>query len=101
MTALGFRNRFIGCETQTLMTVLAPPVRVRGQPIVRIDDMARRTTARPIIAWMIVRSKKSEQGVVQPRFLQTEKNGISAIDRSESTFRQAAIRMAIWFVASR
>ena len=54
MTALGFRDRFVGGETEALMSVLAPPAGIRRRAIVRINNVAGRTTARAIIAGMIV-----------------------------------------------
>src|SRR5438270_11612253 len=48
---------------------------------------------------MIVRSEKSEEGVVQPCFLQSEKNGIGAVQCSETAFGKAAVGFAIRFRA--
>ena len=98
MAALVFRNRLVGGETQTLVAVFAPPAGIRRRTIVRINDVAGRATARAIIARMIVRSQKSEQRIVQPRFLQTEENRIGAIERAESALGQAARRFAGRFV---
>src|SRR3954468_127757 len=84
VTALGFRNRFVGGETQTLMTELTPPTGIGRGTIVRVNDVTRRATARPIIARMIVRSKKSEKRIVQSCFLETEKNWIGAIECAEA-----------------
>src|SRR5947207_12334754 len=79
MPALGFRNRFIRRETQTLMSKFAPPAGICRRTIVRVNNVTGRATARSIIAGMIVRSEESEKRIVQSRFLQTEKNGIGAI----------------------
>ena len=54
-----FRDRFVGGETETLMSVSAPPAGISGRTIVRVNDMAGRATACSIIARVIVRSKKS------------------------------------------
>ena len=54
-----FRDRFVGGETETLMSVSAPPAGISGRTIVRVNDMAGRATACLIIARVIVRSKKS------------------------------------------
>ena len=89
MAALVFRDRFVGGETETLMSVFAPPAGVRRRTIVRVNDVTGRATARAIIARMIVRSEKSEQRIVQPRFLQTEKHRIGAIQRAEAALGQA------------
>src|SRR5216110_3412292 len=74
MAALGFRNRFVSGETQTLMSKLVPPAGIRWRTIIGVNNVARRATARSIIARMIVRPEKSEEGVVQPCFLQSQKN---------------------------
>src|SRR5437764_5288427 len=101
MAAFGFRNRFVGRETQTLMTEFAPPTRICRRTIVRVNDVAGGATARSIIAGMIVRSQKSEKRIVQSRFLQAEKNWIRAIQCSESAFRKSAIWFAVRFFAGR
>ena len=72
MSALVFRDRFVGGEAETLVAILAPPAGVRRRTIVGINDVAGRAAARSIIARMIVRAQKSEQRIVQPRFLQAE-----------------------------
>src|ERR1041384_7685392 len=95
MTALAFRNRFVACETQTLMTELAPPTGIRRRTIVRINNVTRGATTRSIITRMIVRSKKSEKRIVQSRFLQTEKNRIGAIQRAETTLGKTAIGVTV------
>src|SRR5438445_13152851 len=48
---------------------------------------------------MIVRSEKSEEGVVQPCFLQSQKNRIGAVQCSETAFGKAAVGFAIRFRA--
>src|SRR5438552_12207699 len=63
MAALGFGNGRISSETQTLMTVLAPPAGVCGRSIIRVHHMAGRAAARPIVAWVIVRAHEAEKRV--------------------------------------
>src|SRR6516225_2140094 len=99
MTALGFWNRLVGGETQTLMAELAPTAGIGRRTIIRVNDVARGASARSIIPGMIVRSEKSEERIVQSRFLQTEKNGIGAVQCSETALRKSSIGMAIWFLA--
>src|SRR5205085_192946 len=101
MTALGFRNRFVGGETQTLMTELAPPTGIRRRTIVCVNNVTGRATTRSIIAGMIVRTKKSKKRIVQSCFLQTKKNWIGAIQRTETALGKPAIGMAIRFFAVR
>src|SRR5438128_8779389 len=48
MAAFGFRNRFVGSETQTLMTELAPPTGIRRRTIVCVNNVTRRATTRAI-----------------------------------------------------
>src|SRR5712692_867925 len=48
---------------------------------------------------MIVRSKKSEQRIVQSRFLQTEKNWIGAIEGAETALGEPIARSSVWFGA--
>src|SRR5438034_2658595 len=52
MSALGFRNRFVSGETQTLMSKLVPPAGIRWRTIVGVNNVAGRATARSIIARM-------------------------------------------------
>src|SRR5947209_6566788 len=101
MTALGFWNRFVSGETQALMTEFAPPTRICRRTIVRINNVTGRATARSIIARMIVGPKKSEQGIVQSRFLQTKKDRIGAIQRAKAAFGETAIRMTVRFFTVR
>src|SRR5205807_9645428 len=84
MTALGFRNRFVGREAQALMSKLAPPTGIRRRTIVRVNNVTRRAAARAIIAGMIVRSEKSEKRIVQSCVLETKENGIGVILRAEA-----------------
>ena len=95
MAALVFRNGFVGGETETLVSVLAPPAGISRRTIVRVNDVAGRATARAIIARMIVRAQKSEQRIVQSRFLQTEEDRIGAIERAESALGQTIARSAV------
>ena len=99
MSALGFRNRFVSGETQTLMSKLVPPAGIRWRTIVGVNNVAGRATARSIIARMIVRPEKSEEGVVQPCFLQSQKNRIGAVQCSETAFGKTAVGFAIRFRA--
>jgi hypothetical protein len=45
VSALGFWNRFVSREAQTLVSVLAPPTGIGRRSVVGIDDMACRTAA--------------------------------------------------------
>ena len=99
MSLFIFRDRFVGGETETLMSVPAPPAGIGGRTIVCVNDMAGRATACSIIARVIVRSKKSKKRIVQAGFLQTEKHGVGAIERAESAFRQTITRPAVGFLA--
>src|SRR2546423_13964142 len=101
MAALGFRNRFVAGETQTLVAKLAPPTGIGRRPIVRVNNVTGRATARSIIAGMIVRSKESEKRIVQSCFLQTKENWIGAIQRSETALGKSAIGMAVRLFAVR
>ena len=87
MAALRFGDRFVGRETEALVSVLAPPAGVRRRPIVRVNDVAGRAAARSIIAGVIVRAEEPEEWIVQPRFLQAEENRIGAIERAETALR--------------
>ena len=40
MSALGFRNRFVSGETQTLMSKLVPPAGIRWRTIVGVNNVA-------------------------------------------------------------
>src|SRR5207249_12322940 len=40
MSALGFRNRFVSAETQTLMSKLVPPAGIRWRTIVGVNNVA-------------------------------------------------------------
>ena len=84
MPLLIFRDGFVQGETQTLMSVLAPPAGISRRTIVGISDMAGRAPACPIVACMIIRPEESEKRIVQPRLLQTEKHWVSAIEGPES-----------------
>ncbi len=84
MPLLIFRDGFVQGETQTLMSVLAPPAGISRRTIIGVSDMASRSTACSIVACMIIRPKKSEKRIVQPRFLQAEKHRVGAIERPES-----------------
>src|SRR6266480_7287812 len=101
MTALGFRNRFVRGKTQALMSKLVPPAGVRRRTVVRVNNVTRRAAARSIIARMIVRPEKSEERIVESGFLESEKNGIGAIQCSETAFGQTPIGFAIWLLAGR
>ena len=50
---------------------------------------------------MIVRSEKSEQRIVQSRFLQTEENRVGAVERAEAALGQTSQWSSIWFVRRR
>src|SRR5207244_10116764 len=99
MTAFCFWNRFVRGETQTLMAELAPPPVIRRRTVVRVNNVTGRATARSIIARMIVRSEKSEQRIVQSRFLETEKNRIGAVQRAETALGKSAVGFAVRFFA--
>src|SRR5207244_12234054 len=62
-------------------------------------SVAGGATARSTIAPRMVRYEKSEEGVLQPCFLQTQKNGIGAVQCSETAFGKAAVGFAIRFRA--
>src|SRR5882724_10394699 len=99
MSALRFGDRFISGKTETLMPVFAPPSGIRRRAIVRINHVASRATARAIITRVIVGSEKSQERIVQPGFLQTEKDWIGAIERAKTALRQTAIGFAVRFGA--
>jgi len=52
---------------------------MRRIAIVRVDYMAGRTARRTKVTRMIIGAKKIQRRIHQPGFLQSEKNGISAI----------------------
>ena len=94
VAALVLRNGFVRGETESLVPVLAPPAGVRGRTIVRIDHMAGRATAGAIVARVIVRAEKSEERIMQPRFLQAEENRVGPVQRAETALGQAPERFA-------
>src|SRR5687768_14972436 len=73
MPALILGNGRIAAEAESLMAELAVIIGIRRRAIIRVDHVTRGATARAIITRTIIRSKKSEQRIVQARFLQTEK----------------------------
>ncbi len=87
MATLVFGNGWISGETQALMAILAPPVRVSRGAIIRVHDMAGRTSARAIISRVIIAAEKIQQRIVQARFLQTEEYGVGPIECPKSAFR--------------
>src|SRR5947209_5689574 len=97
MAALLFGNRFIAGKTQSLVPILAPPARVCWRSVVCINNVAGRTTAGTIIARVIVRAEESEQRIVQPGFLDAEKNRIGPVEGAETALRQSPQRSAIRF----
>ena len=54
VAALVFRDGLIQGETQTLVSILAPPAGIGRRTIVGVHDMTGRATARSVIACMII-----------------------------------------------
>ena len=84
VSALRFGDRLVGGETETLMSVFAPPSGIGRRTIVRVNHMTSRAAARSVITRVIIGSEKSEKWIVEARFLQAEKDWISAIERAET-----------------
>src|SRR6267378_3611804 len=84
----------VTAEAQALVAVLAVVSGVGGRAVVRVDHVTGRAAAGAIIARMIVRSQEPEQGIVQARLLQVQKNRIDAVERAEATLGQPAQRAA-------
>src|SRR6266566_6159151 len=84
VSALGFGDRLVGGETETLMSVFAPPPGICRRTIVRVNHMTSRAAARSVITRVIIGSEKSEEWIVQSRFLQPKKDWIGAIERAET-----------------
>src|ERR1044071_6334997 len=80
----------IAAETQALVAIFAVVGRMRRRTIIGVDDMASRTAAAAIITGMIIGAHETEQWIVQPHFLQVQNDGISADDRAETAFGEAA-----------
>src|SRR5579864_486901 len=69
--------------------------------IVRVDDMATGASASPIVARLIVRPRKREQGIEQPRLLESEEHRIRPQFRAESPIAQLVLRPARLLVTRR
>ena len=64
MTSFFFGNGSVTGETQSLMSIFAPPIRIAGRTVICINDVAGRATAGTVISWMIVRPHKPKQRIV-------------------------------------
>src|SRR5580765_2559540 len=82
----------IAAEAQALVAVLAVVSGVGGGAVVRVDHVTGRAAAGAIVTRMIVRSQETEQGIVQARLLQVQKNWIDAVERAQATLGQPAQR---------
>src|SRR5579864_132854 len=64
---------------------------VRGRSIVRVDNVARRASTRPIVARLVVRAGQGEQWIEETRLLQPQKNGVGAKLRAKSARAQLVV----------
>src|SRR6266852_3729892 len=94
MAGFILRNRRIGRSAEAGMAEPSISAGVRRVAVVGIDDVTRRTPAAAIVAGMIVRARKRQDGVEQARFLQAEENGIGAQPGSEAALAEFVVRLA-------
>src|ERR1051326_1066489 len=90
MTRLGARRVYRGIDGLRLSVVPILRVlhRVFGRSVVRVDHVAGRAAAAAIIAGLIVRTRKGEERIEQPRLLESEEDGIGSNLGAEASIAQ-------------
>ena len=68
---------------------------IDGGTVVGVNHVTRRATARPVVARVVVRAQEIERGVEQPRFLESDQNGVCAVLRAETPRAQSRFRLPI------
>ena len=94
MPWLIFANRRIRGSAETAVPILRIRSRVSRVAVIRINHMARRTSARPVVARMIIRPGQGKHGIKQPRLLQSQKNRIGAKFRAKSAVAQFVVGLS-------